>query len=141
MQMTFESTQLPAVETLNLSNKAVWAGRIIGALPVLFLLVDGAMKSFKPEVVVKATLELGYPESTIIPIGLTLLASTILYIIPRTSVFGTILLSGYLGGAVATHVRVEAGAFPIVFPVIVGSLLWFSLYLRSSRFRQLVSLN
>lgn len=140
MQLTFESIQSPAIETINISNKALWTGRVIGTLPVLFLLMDGVMKLFKPEIVVKTTVELGYPESTIIPIGFVLLASTVLYIVPRTSVLGAILLTGYLGGAVATHVRVGADAFPIIFPIIVGGLLWLSLYLRNSTLRQLVSL-
>src|SRR5262245_50557710 len=84
---------------------AFWVGWIMSALPALFLLVDGAMKLAKPEVVVKATTELGYAEAVILPLGVVLLASTILYLIPQTAVLGAILLTGYLGGAVATHVR------------------------------------
>jgi hypothetical protein len=81
----------------------------MGALPALFLLIDGAMKLVKPEPVVKATVELGYPESVLFGLGMVLLACTILYLIPRTAVLGAILLTGYLGGAAATHVRVGAG--------------------------------
>ncbi len=73
------------------------------ALPVLFLLMDGVMKLFKPAVVVDATFKVGYAESTIVPLGIALLACTILYVVPQTSVLGAILLTGYLGGAVATH--------------------------------------
>lgn len=122
------------------SKPRPWAGYIITALPVLFLLMDGVMKLFRPEVVVKATVDLGYAESTIIPIGVTLLACTILYIIPQTAVLGAILLTGYLGGAVATHVRAQTGAFSIIFPVIMGSLVWLGLYLREARLRTLVPL-
>jgi len=123
------------------SKKRPWAGYIISALPVLFLLLDGTMKLFKPEIVIKATTDLGYPESTIVPIGITLVACTILYIIPQTAVFGAILLTGYLGGAVATNVRVGTPLFThILFPVYVASFLWVGLYLRESRLRALVPL-
>jgi hypothetical protein len=123
------------------SKKRPWAGYIISALPVLFLLVDGTMKLFKPEIVIKATTDLGYPESTIVPIGITLVACTILYIIPQTAIFGAILLTGYLGGAVATNVRVGTPLFThILFPVYVASFLWVGLYLREFRLRALVPL-
>ncbi len=122
------------------NGQSVWAGRIVSGLPALFLLVDGAMKLAKPEVVVKSTVELGYPESVIVPLGIVLLACTVLYLIPRTAVLGAILLTGYLGGAVATHVRVSAPSFAICFPVIVGALLWGGLFLRDGRLRGLVPL-
>jgi hypothetical protein len=104
---------------------------------VLFLLIDGAMKLVKPAPVVEATVGLGYPESVIVPIGVVLIVCTILYLIPRTSVLGAILLTGYLGGAVATHVRTGESLFSIIFPVIFGVLLWLGLYLRDSRLRAL----
>lgn len=119
-------------------KRSLWAGRIISALPVVFLLVDGIMKLVKPAVVVDATVKLGYPESVIAGIGLLLLACTIVYLIPRTAVLGAILLTGYLGGAVATHVRVGGPWFPIIFPVIIGAMLWGGLYLRDERVRSLV---
>lgn len=123
-----------------ISTKRLWAGRIMGGLPALFLLMDGTMKLFKPAVVVESSVKLGYPESTLIGIGLALLLSTLLYIVPRTSVLGAILLTGYLGGAVATHVRAGDPAFNIVFPVIFGTLLWGSLWLRDRRIQALVPL-
>ena len=101
-----------------------------GVSRALFLLVDGVMKLFKPAVVVEATVNLGYSESAIIPIGVVLITCTILYLIPATSVLGAILLTGYLGGAVATHVRAGGEAFPIFFAVIIGVLVWRGLYLR-----------
>ena len=124
-------------ERATVSNGQLWAGRIISGLPALFLLVDGAMKLVKPAVVIEATVRLGYSESAIIPIGVVLIICTILYLIPKTSVLGAILLTGYLGGAVATHVRAPEGVFPIVFPVIFGVLLWLGLYLRNSKLRAL----
>ncbi len=123
-----------------ISRKSLWIGRVLGALPTLFLLVDGGMKLVKPPLVVKATLELGYPASAIVGIGLVLLASTVLYVIPRTAVLGAILLTGYLGGAVATHVRVSAPIFNILFAVSFGVLLWGSLWLRDNRLRELLPL-
>jgi len=117
-----------------------WLGLIIGSLPALFLLMDGIMKLIKPRPVVDATVRLGYPETVILGLGIVLLAATILYLIPPTSVLGAILLTGYLGGAVATHVRVGEGAFPILFPVVIGAMLWLGLYFRDDRLRALVPL-
>src|ERR1700676_1216230 len=94
------------IQTAPASKSRLWAGRILTALAAAFLLFDGVMKLVKPPVVVKATVELGYPESTIVGIGVVLLVCTILYLIPRTSILGAVLLTGYLGGAVASNVRV-----------------------------------
>ena len=122
-----------------MSNKSsVWAGRILSALPALFLLLDGVMKLVKPAFVVEATVQLGWPESVIVALGVVLIACTILYLIPRTAVLGAILLSGYLGGAVATHVRVGGPLFSVLMPVILGAMLWGGLYLRDERVRSLV---
>ena len=123
------------------SKGTLWAGRILTGLPALFLIIDGAAKLFKPAPVIEATLRLGYSESSIIPIGILLLICTIVYLIPKTSVLGAILLTGYLGGAVATHVRAAEGAFPIVFPIIIGALLWLGLYLRTPSLRVLVPIS
>lgn len=122
-----------------MSNKSsVWAGRILSALPALFLLLDGVMKVVKPAFVVEATVQLGYPESVIVALGVVLVACTILYLIPRTAVLGAILLTGYLGGAIATHVRVGGPLGSILMPVILGVMLWGGLYLRDERVRSLV---
>ncbi|PWT90394.1 MAG: DoxX family protein [Blastocatellia bacterium] len=114
------------------------AGWILTVLPSLFLLMDGVMKLFKPEFVVSATVRLGYAENTIVPIGMLLIVCTLIYLLPSTSVLGAILLTGYLGGAVATHVRAGEGAFPILFPVAFGILIWGGLYLRDLRFKTLI---
>jgi hypothetical protein len=126
------------METTSKSRR--WAGRIVSGLPALFLLVDGAAKLFKPAPVVEATVRLGYSESVIIPLGIVLIAATILYLIPVTSILGAILITGYLGGAVATHVRFNEGIFPIVVPVIIGALIWLGLYLRDAQLRTLIPL-
>ena len=121
-------------QTNSVSKKAIWAGRIISALPVLFLLFDGVMKLVKAPSVVEWTVKLGYPESTVLPTGIVLLICVVLYVIPRTSVLGAILLTGYLGGAVATHVRVGDPLFThVLFPVYFGVLIWLGLYLRDER--------
>jgi DoxX-like family len=131
---------LSETQSVSVSRGLLWTGRVTSGLTVLFLLFDGVMKLFKPPVVVKATVELGYPESTIVGIGTVLLICTVVYTIPRTSVLGAILLTGYLGGAVATHVRVGAGLFPVLFPVILGVLVWGGLYLRDPRLYALIPL-
>ena len=125
-------------QTAPTSKKRLWAGRIISALPALFLLMDAVMKFVKPAIVVETTVQLGYPESSILGIGIVLLVCTFLYLIPQTSILGGILLTGYLGGAVATQVRVGEGLFPVLFPVVVGVLIWLGLYLRDDRLRTLI---
>lgn len=127
-------------QTAAVSKKRLWIGRVVSGLPALFLLVDGVAKLIKPPPVVEGTVKLGYSESVILPLGIVLLTCTILYIIPRTAVLGAILLTGYLGGAVATHVRVGDPLFSVLFPVIVGVLLWGGLYLRDDRLRGLIPL-
>jgi len=128
-------------QTTSISKGRLWAGRIIGGLPALLLLVDAIMKFVKPAPVVETTVKLGYPESLIVGLGAVLLVSTILYLVPKTAVLGAILLTGYLGGAVATHVRVGGGWFPILFPVIFGVLLWGGLWLRDERLQTLIPLH
>jgi DoxX-like family len=131
---------MTTIMTTATSPKRLWASRVLSGLPALLLLVDGGMKLFKPAVVVEATAQLGYPESTIVGIGMVLLASTVLYLIPRTAILGAVLLTGYLGGAVATHVRVGAPPFNDLFPVVCGALLWGGLWLRDRRVRDLLPL-
>jgi hypothetical protein len=138
---TLQAKEFPMFSTEPMiSSKRQWAGRIMSGLPTLFLLVDGVMKLFKPRVVVETTLQLGYPESAIVGIGVTLLVSTLLYLLPRTSVLGAVLLTGYLGGAVATHIRVEGPAFNVLFPIFFGLLLWGGLWLRDRRLQEILPL-
>ena len=120
------------------SKALLWGGWILSVLPALFLLLDGVMKLVKPEFVVKATVELGFAESVIVPLGIVLIACTVLYLIPRTAVLGAVLLVGYLGGAVATHVHAGHGAFQMLFPVVFGIFLWGGLWMRDARLRSLI---
>src|SRR5262250_3061059 len=118
-----------------ISKGQLWVGRILSGLAVLFLLWDGVMKLLKPAVVVKATRELGYPESDIVGIGVVLLACTLLYVFPRTSILGAILLTGYLGGAIASQIRAQASWFNVVFAFVFACLVWGGLWLRDTRVR------
>ncbi len=119
------------------SKKALWAGRVLIALPVLMLLMSGVMKLLKPASIVEVFTHLGYPESLALGIGILELVCTAIYVIPRTSVLGAVLLTGYLGGATATHVRVGE---PFYTPVLLGVLLWGGLVLRDNRLRALLPL-
>jgi len=109
----------------------------MSALPVLMLLFSAAMKFVRPPVALEGFAHLGYPAHLSIPLGIVELGCTILYLIPRTSVLGAILLAGYLGGAVATHVRVEEAFF---MPIVLGILVWGGLFLREPRLRALIPL-
>jgi hypothetical protein len=137
-------TVSPKTDSMNEGGSAkpskgrIWISRVLMTLLTLFLLMDGGMKLLKPPFVVKATIQLGYPESSIVGIGVALLACTILYLIPRTAVFGAILLTGYLGGAVASNVRAETPMFNIVFPLIFAVIVWASLVLRDKHLESVI---
>jgi DoxX-like family len=130
----------PDTQTAPGSKKMLWGGRILSAIPVLFLVFDGVAKLIKPASVVEATVRLGYPESTIPGLGILSLVCTVVYAVPRTSVLGAILLTGCLGGACATHMRIGDALFPILFPSIVAVLIWGGLFLRDARLRTLIPL-
>jgi hypothetical protein len=137
-----EETFMPtAIQTAPASEKKLWAGRILTALPVLFLLVDGVMKLFSPAPVVAGMIRLGYPLSLTATIGIILLICVVIYAIPQTSILGAILLTGYLGGAVASQLRVGEPLFSnVLFPVYVALLIWGGLYFREERLRALIPL-
>ena len=118
------------------SNNRLWAGRILSALPVLFLIFDSVIHIMKPPAVVEGFAKLGYSLSLAVPLGIIELVSLVLYVIPRTSVLGAILLTGYLGGAVATNLRAGGPLFSnVLVPVYLGVMLWGGLYLRDDRLR------
>ena len=123
------------------SNKSLWAGRIIGAVAILFLVFDGVGKILALPPVVEGTARLGYPTSVLLGIGIVEVACLIAYVLPRTSVLGAILLTGYLGGAVATHVRIGSPLFShVLFPIYLAVLIWGALFLRHDRLRVLIPL-
>jgi hypothetical protein len=115
------------------TNVMLWAGWIISGLVVLFLAFDGVTKIIKLANVVEASEQLGVPSHTIVGIGIVLLACTVIYSIPQTAVLGAILLTGYLGGATAIHVRAESGVFPVAFSIVFGVLVWAGVVLREPR--------
>jgi hypothetical protein len=133
--MTQSGTQASPV-----SKGRLWTGRIISALVVLFLLFDGITKLMKVKAVLDASAQLGYPVGTVAVIGITLLVCTAFYVIPQTSVLGAILLTAYLGGAVATQVRVGNPMFETLFPMIFGALIWAGIFLRENRLGALIPL-
>jgi hypothetical protein len=118
----------------------LWVGRIMSAVAVLFLLFDSVIKLLVVAPVVDSFAQLGYPVSLSRGIGLLEIVCLIAYVIPRTSIVGAILLTGYLGGAVATHVRIGSPLFThTLFPIYVAVLIWGGLYLRDNRIRFLVA--
>jgi hypothetical protein len=133
---------MPTVEqTASISNKAIWAGRLMSGLVILFLLLDGAMKLIPLDVVIKASEPLGIPGDLARTLGVLTLVCTLLYAFPRTAVLGAILLTGYLGGAIATHLRVGDPLFShVLFGAYLGLMVWGGLYLRDRRLRALIPL-
>jgi hypothetical protein len=124
---------MTTIESGTQSSGRLWAGRILTALPVLFLLFDVVIHFLKPALVVTGFEQLGWSASLSVPLAIVELVCLVLYLIPRTSVLGAVLLTGYLGGAVATNLRVGAPLFTnILFPVYVGLFLWGGLYLRDA---------
>jgi len=126
------TSQAPSV-----SLPLLWTGRVISALPVLALVMSAVMKFVQPPDVAKGFEHLGWPMSLAIGLGILELTCTVIYVIPQTSVLGAILLTGYLGGATATHVRISDN---FVAPIIIGVLVWLGLYLRDPRLRALIPL-
>lgn len=122
------------------SSRALWAGRVLSAVVVLFMIFDGVIKLPPLEIVTQTMVQLGWPADANVSrmLGIIGLVSTALYALPRTSVLGAILLTAYLGGAVATHVRIGSPLFShILFGVYLGAILWGGLYLRDPRVRAL----
>ncbi len=126
-----------ATQTAPAGKLRVWAGRIISAIPVLLLLFSAAMKLMKVPAAMQGFPHFGLPEHLAIPLGILELACAVIYAIPRTSVLGAILVTGYLGGATAINVRIGE---PWFMPVVLGVFAWAGLYLRDSRLRALLPL-
>ncbi len=122
------------------TTRAVWIGRVLSGLAVAFLTLDAALKLARVDAAVQSTTELGYPTSSLLLIGTIQVACLIVYLVPRTAVLGAVLWTGYLGGAIATHVRVESPLFShTLFPLYVAALIWGGLWLREPRLRALFS--
>ena len=143
--MTTLTTSIPERTTTDMSAPSTskglrWTGYIVTGLITAFMLLDGVLKLIKIQPVIDGTVRLGYPESSIRVIGSAALISAILYAIPQTTVHGAILLTGFLGGAVATHLRAGEPLFNCTFPVIFGVIAWLGVYCRDARLRSLLPL-
>ena len=135
-----ETSRHPGAQAALSSQPRRWAGRILSGLAIAFLLFDSAAKVLQLAPAVEGTVQLGYPESVLLGIGVIQLLCVVAYMIPRTSILGAVLLTGYLGGAIATHVRVGSPLFThTLFPIYVAVLIWGGLYLRDNRVRALIS--
>lgn len=121
------------------SRARIWTSRLLMVLAVAFLLMDAIMKVLRAAPAVQGSAELGYPAGSIVGIGLLLLVCTALYVVPRTSILGALLLTGYLGGAIASQVRVGNPLFShVLFPVYFAAFIWGALYLRDNRLRTIL---
>jgi len=127
-----------AEETGSTSSTMLWAGRSLSALVVVFMLFDGLTKLLKVPQVMKAHAELGWPQGQASSLGVLVLICTAVYVFPRTSILGAILLTAFLGGATAAKARIEDPT--LIFSVVVGMLVWGGLFLRDARLRALVPL-
>lgn len=133
--LTFDPTHATR-STLTPSRGAVWTGRVLSTIIALLLGFDATMKLLQIPPVMKASLQLGYPTQTVFGIGAVLAVCVALYAIPRTALLGAVLLTGYLGGAIATHVRVGDPLFThTLFPIYVAAVVWGGLVLRDARTR------
>jgi DoxX-like family len=139
MQLTMDEKVV--YQPAPIQKTRIWTGRIISGLLILFFVFDSVGKFLKPAPVVEAFAQLGFPIGLASTIGTILLACTILYAIPRTSILGAVLLTGYLGGAVVTLLRAGEPLFShVLFPVYFGVLLWLALFLREDRLREFIGL-
>lgn len=121
------------------SKGQLWTGRVLSGIAVLFLLFDATIHILKPEPVVTAFGQLGYPLTASVPIGVIELVCIALYLIPVTSILGAVMLTGYLGGAIATQLRVGAPLFStLLFPIYVALFVWGGLYLRDPIVRTII---
>ena len=122
-------------------KRDLWIGRVLSGLAVLFLTFDAVIKLLRLPMAIDGTTQLGYPAGVVLPIGVVQVVCLVLYLIPRTSVLGAVLWTGYLGGAIATHVRLGNPLFThVLFPIYVAVLLWGGLWLRDVRLRALLPL-
>ena len=127
-----------AASAVPISKGMIWTGRVLSALPVALMAFSAVLKFLKPVPVMQSFAHFGYPESEIFILGVLELLSCIVYVIPRTAVLGAILMTGYLGGATATNVRVGDPSY--IMTVTLGVLVWAGLFLRDARVRALIPL-
>jgi hypothetical protein len=141
MELTIDTrSKTHATTALHAPRARLWTGRVLTGLAVAFMLFDSAGKLLRLDPVLRGTAELGYQTSAILPIGLMLLACVVLHLVPRTAVLGAVLLTGYLGGAVASQLRLGNPLLThTLFPIYFAALVWGGLYLRDGRVRGLLA--
>lgn len=128
-----------AARVLTPGKGALWTGRVLGGLATLFLLFDASAKIVQAPTAVEGTVKLGHPASVVLGLGIIHAICLALYLWPRTSILGAVLGTGYLGGAIATHVRLGNPLFShVLFPIYVAALLWGGLWLRNQKLRELL---
>lgn len=120
-----------------MNTRLIWGGRVISGLLALLLTMSAAMKLMGGPEVSQGFARMGLPESLRVPLGILELLCVVVYVVPVTSVIGAILLTGYVGGAIVTHLRIGE---PVVFQIVLGLLVWLGLYLRESRLKSLIPL-
>jgi hypothetical protein len=132
---------LPQVPEIMTSHRALWAGRIMSAFVVIALVADGSIQLFAPARIASMMQETGFAMQVTRVVGPVILASAILYAIPATAVFGAILVTGFLGGAICAHVRIgELGSQPELISLLLGAMTWGGLYARNPRIRAILPL-
>ena len=134
------ATQVKPLPNITSSDSKpwIWVGRAVSTLVILFSAFDGVTKVIKEPHVIAASAEFGFSANQIVLIGVVMLACTVLYAIPRTTIFGAVLLTGYLGGAVVSNIRVGHPVFECTFPVMFGVLAWGGIFVREPRVRALI---
>lgn len=140
MQSDVKESDPTKVATVQGSRVTRWAGWILSGLPVVFLLMDGVVKILNLQPVIDTSVQLGLPVELAPGIGILLLACLVIYVVPQTAVLGAVLLTGYLGGAIALQLRIGAPLFSLLFPVLLGAMFWGGLYLRIPILRTLLPL-
>jgi len=129
---------MQSISTNTTSKPMMWTGRVLSALVTLFMVFDFGIKLLQMAPAVESTVQLGYAANLVRTIGIIEMICFALYLIPPTSVFGATLMTGYLGGAIATHVRAGSDTFSIIFPLIIAAMLWGALYIRNPRLRAMI---
>ena len=127
-------------QQLNNSKISLWSGRILKVLIVLFLLFDAVMKIIRHPKYIEGTMELGLPASSVQPLGIYLFLATVLYFIPKTTVLGGLLVTAYLGGAVAITYAANNSGHPYIFPIVFAAAIWIAEYLRNTKLRSALPL-
>ncbi|HEV7968716.1 MAG TPA: DoxX family protein [Candidatus Acidoferrales bacterium] len=139
MQSAAQSVAQSTVQPGSRSKKFLWVGRVITGLIAAFMAFDAVIHLLKPAPVVEAFAKLGFPIRLAVPLGMIELVCVLLYLVPRTSILGAILLTGYLGGAIAIQLPTENPFFgEVLFPIYIGVFLWAGIYLRDERLRSMI---